>query len=200
MNFLILIAFLITSLVAAKKAGAAGSGFATKLAAGATIGAAALAGRYGVGRLANKFANSKVMQTMPLKGGALGLYGKALKASAEKVAGGSFDLRKAGFGGATLGGLVKDAGLNLGDIGKGKGGYAGALIRQTTKDAKNVKSYFDEGGEPIFHNESAKKEYENIQSRIKESRKNISDTENISLDSLIISRMNFIKDSLYQST
>ncbi len=165
-NFMVIISLLIASLIAAKKAGAAGSGFATKLAAGATMGGAAWLGRHSLGRLGNTIANSGYAKNMAARGGAAGLYGRTLKGGAQKVAKSGFDLRKAGFGGATLGGMAKDAGLSsLGDIGAGKGGYEAVLNKQVKKETERAKGL---GTEPVFTRTKTKEEYESHQEKVKE--------------------------------
>ncbi len=121
-NFMVIISLLITSLIAAKRAGAAGSGFATKLAAGATIGGAAWLGRNTAGRVASRIARSERFQEFAgrYKGAEIALKG------VRGVANSSMDVRATKLGDH----FAKETGLETGKA-SGIGGFNATLNKQS---------------------------------------------------------------------
>ncbi len=110
-NFGIIIALLITSLIAAKKmADASGGAVSKKLsgwAGGATMGIAGRAGRGTFGRAGAALANSQFVKDGIDRGGIYGATARLTKMSGTKAAKSSFDLRATDMGKSLGGGSVK---------------------------------------------------------------------------------------------
>ena len=121
LNFIIMIALLISSLMIAKewanKAGGAVSGitkWATGAAGGATLGLAGRFGRGTFGRAGGALSESEGLKDAVAKGGVKGMAARLALATTRKTAGYSFDVRGTGIGDvldagkAQKGGFTKD--------------------------------------------------------------------------------------------
>jgi hypothetical protein len=118
LKFIIVIAFMITSLLAAKKMAEKVGGGITKTAlgwaGGATLGLAGRAGRGTIGRLGSNVAESRTLMDRAAKGGFSGKMARLQLAAGKKAATSSFDARAIkgaeafGAGKARTGGFAKD--------------------------------------------------------------------------------------------
>ena len=128
MNFALVAAFTIGSLIVAKEAGAYGAGGMMKLGSklrvgaqgvlgGATLGAGAALGRGTFGRFGRAVAESDMLKRSQARGGILGRTAGLIRRGGEKTAESSFDVRATAAG--------KEAFGTFGGLGKagGKGGY-----------------------------------------------------------------------------
>ena len=130
-NFLIIIALLIASLMIAKewanKAGASVgklTSWATGVAGGATMGLAGRFGRGTLGAAGSAFGDSEKLKAAAAKGGATGMAARLALVTSRKTAGASFDFR-----GTALGGTL--------DAGKAqKGGYTEAFKKSAERKKK----------------------------------------------------------------
>lgn len=134
--FLVSIIFLIASLIVAQKMGAQGAtsaiaigkrltGKAKQVAAGATIGGAAWAGRNTAGKLADKASSSDWLN----RKASTSLLGKKALQASRGIAGSSFDARN-------VAGLGKKYGLGTGAT----GGYSGVMKKKGEEAVKFAES------------------------------------------------------------
>ncbi len=131
-NFFIVIALLITSLVIAKEwANKAGGGmnkltsWATGVAGGATLGMAGRFGRNTLGRAGVALGENEKLKAAAAEGGAKGMAARLALVAGRKTGGAGFDIRATGLGG-TLG-----AGKAA-----GKGGFAKFREEKAKEEAK----------------------------------------------------------------
>ncbi|MEX2013421.1 MAG: hypothetical protein WD897_00700 [Parcubacteria group bacterium] len=135
-NFIIMIALLIASLIIAKKwADKAGPGatgltkWAMGAAGGATLGMAGRFGRGTVGRAGALLGDSEELKKRAAKGGVGGIAARLALATGRKTAGASFDVRGTGLGGTLQAGQAQ------------KGGFAEFKKKQMEAAEKRAKSY-----------------------------------------------------------
>ncbi|MEX0919271.1 MAG: hypothetical protein WDZ64_00795 [Parcubacteria group bacterium] len=130
-NFIVIIAFLIITLIISKewssKAGSGVSGltkWATGVAGGATLGVAGRFGRGTIGRAGNAIAESEFLKSRAPNS----IAARLALATAKRTGGASFDVRSSAIG-------------NTLDAGKGqKGGFADDLKKKTEADKKYADS------------------------------------------------------------
>ena len=117
-TFVILIALMLGSLIAAKQFGATGGDFARNWAGKASFGAAGWMGRQTVGRGAKALQEAGWVKNMSAKSGVGGMFGRGLEKGLKRTSESSFDLRNTAAGKGASGAVG-----GLGDVG-GKGGFA----------------------------------------------------------------------------
>lgn len=158
LNYLIVMAFVIGSLTAAKAAGAAGSGFANKWAGKLSFGTVGFLGRQTFGRGFNAAAERLQKTTF----GSTRIGGATVR-QIQGLADKKYDIRNTG-----LGTLAKGVGVDLGETkAKGFRSQVKEAVKEKEEYAKNLPK------EPVV-NKDAKTAYEGIQKDLDNNKKLLS--------------------------
>lgn len=138
LNFIMIIGFLVGSLIIAKRMGAVGADFSTRLGARASFGLTAALGRNTVGLLGHRMANSEGLKDRASRKGVAGFIARRTLNTSRMAQKASFDAR--GLSGVQAIAKNHHVDLNIGDA--AKGGFAGGILANRAANVeKKEKEY-----------------------------------------------------------